>query len=211
MGGFFSFIHTIMAIKVEFYQLITPVHIAKKYFPKQYENESCWNDGVICTPIGAMNSFDINSIIGECEKLGLRRFREENGEKIIGDYYIGTQFGLDDTFQYRKGDWIRVHNGVAWNPYFLYGKNIPEEFPCFYGGFYYESKQVWEESKTALLCFNDILDKYNLKRQPIKEENLLSEIISSIPEKTPYDNFFYELSQRTLEQEFIEYQKYNNI
>ena len=107
--------------------------------------------------------------------------------------------GLDDTFQYRKSDWIRVHNGVAWNPYLPYGKNIPIKFPCFYGGFYYESKQVWEESKTALLCFNDILDKYNLKRQPIKEENLLSEIISSIPEKTPYDNFFYELSQRTLE------------
>ena len=64
-------------------------------------------------PMGAMNSFDINSIIRECEKLGLRRFREENGEKIIGDYYIGTQFGLDDTFQYRKSDWIRVHNGVC--------------------------------------------------------------------------------------------------
>ena len=67
-----------MAIKIEFYQLITPVHIAKKYFPKQYENESCCNDGVICTPMGAMNSFDISYIIRECEKLGLRRFKEEN-------------------------------------------------------------------------------------------------------------------------------------
>ena len=200
-----------MAIKVEFYQLITPVHIAKKYFPKQYENESYWNDGVICTPMGTMNPFDISSIIGECEKFGLIRFKEENGERIIGDYYIGTQSGLDDTFQYKKSNWIRVHNGVAWNPYLPYGKNIPIKFPCFYGGFYYESKQVWEESKTALLCFNDILDKYNLKRQPIKEENLLSEIISSIPDRTPYDSFFYELSQRTLEQEFIEYQRYNNI
>ena len=211
MGGFFSFIHITMAIKIEFYQLITPTHIAWKYFPKQYENESYWNDGVICTPMGTMNPFDISSIIGECEKFGLIRFKEENGERIIGDYYIGTQSGLDDTFQYKKSNWIRVHNGVAWNPYLPYGKNIPIKFPCFYGGFYYESKQVWEESKTALLCFNDILDKYNLKRQPIKEENLLSEIISSIPEKTPYDNFFYELSQRTLEQEFIEYQRYNNI
>ena len=91
MGGFFCFIHIIMAIKIEFYQLITPVHIAKKYFPKQYENESCWNDGVICTPMGTMNSFDISSIIRECERLGLRRFKEENGERIIGDYYIGTQ------------------------------------------------------------------------------------------------------------------------
>ena len=200
-----------MAIRIEFYQLITPVHIARKYFLKQYENESCWNDGVICTPMGTMNSFDISSIIGECEKMGLRRFKEENGEIIIGDYYIGTQSRLDDTFQYKKSNWIRVHNGVAWNPYLPYGKNIPEEFPCFYAGFYYESKQVWNESKTALLCFNDILDKYNLKRQPIKEENLLSEIISSIPEKTPYDSFFYELSQRTLEYEFIKYQKHNNI
>ena len=141
-----------MAIKVEFYQLITPVHIAKKYFPKQYENESYWNDGVICTPMGTMNPFDISSIIGECEKFGLIRFKEENGERIIGDYYIGTQSGLDDTFQYKKSNWIRVHNGVAWNPYLPYGKNIPIKFPCFYGGFYYESKQVWEESKTALLC-----------------------------------------------------------
>lgn len=70
---------------------------------------------------------------------------------------------------------------------------------------------MWEESKTALLCFNDILDKHNLKRPSIKEGNILSEIISGIPEKTPYDNFFYELSQRTLEQEFIEYKKHNNI
>ena len=105
-----------MAIKIEFYQLITPVHIAKKYFPKQYENESCWNDGVICTPMGTMNSFDISSIIRECERLGLRRFKEENGERIIGDYYIGTQSGLDDTFQYKKSNLIRVYNGVAWNP-----------------------------------------------------------------------------------------------
>ena len=108
MGGFFSFIHITMAIKIEFYQLITPTHIAWKYFPKQYENESCWNDGVICTPMGTMNPFDISSIIGECEKLGIRRFREENGEKIIGDYYISTQFGLDDTFHYRKSNWVRA-------------------------------------------------------------------------------------------------------
>lgn len=194
-----------MAIKIGFYQLITPVHIAKKYFPKQYENESCWNDGAICTPMGTMNPFDISSIIEECEKIGLRRFKEENGERIIWDCYIGTQSGLDDTFQCKKSDWIRGFHGVAWNPYFPYGKNIPIKFPCFYGGFYYESKQVWEESKTALLCFNDMLDKHNLKRPPIKGGNILSEIISSIPEKTPYDNFFYELSQRTLEQVFIEY------
>ena len=93
MGGFFSFIHITMAIKIEFYQLITPTHIAWKYFPKQYENESCWNDGVICTPMGTMNLFDINSIIRECEKLGLRRFKEENRERIIGDYYIGAENG----------------------------------------------------------------------------------------------------------------------
>lgn len=120
------------------------------------------------------------------QKNGLRRFKEENGERIIGDYYIGTQSGLDDTFQCKKSDWIRVCHGVAWNPYFPYGKNIPIKFPCFYGGFYYESKQVWEESKTALLCFNDMLDKHNLKRPPIKGGNILSEIILSIPEKTPY-------------------------
>ena len=83
--------------------------------------------------------------------------------------------------------------------------------PCFYGGFYYESKQVWEESKTALLCFNDILDKHNLKRQPIKEENLLSEIISSIPDRTAFDSFFYELSLSTLEYDFIMSQTHNNI
>ena len=192
-----------MAIKIEFYQLITPVHIAKKYFPKQYENESCWNDGVICTPMGAMNPFDISSIIRECEELGLKRFREENGEKIIGDYYIGTQSGLNDTLQY-KSDWIRVCHGVAWNPSCPLGNDIPDKFPCFHGGFYYESGQ-------ALSAFNKILDEHEPKQLSGMEDNLLLKIISDLPTPTPYDGFFHELSRKTMEQEFIEYQKRNNI
>lgn len=199
-----------MAIKIEFYQLITPVHIAKKYFPKQYENESCWNDGVICTPMGAMNPFDISSIIRECEELGLKRFREENGEKIIGDYYIGTQSGLNDTLQY-KSDWIRVCHGVAWNPSRPLGNDIPDKFPCFHGGFYYESGQVWKESGQALSAFNKILDEHEPKQLSGMEDNLLLKIISDLPTPTPYDGFFHELSRKTMEQEFIEYQKRNNI
>ncbi len=199
-----------MAIKIEFYQLITPVHIAKKYFPKQYENESCWNDGVICTPMGAMNPFDISSIIRECEELGLKRFREENGEKIIGDYYIGTQSGLNDTLQY-KSDWIRVCHGVAWNPSCPLGNDIPDKFPCFHGGFYYESGQVWKESGQALSAFNKILDEHEPKQLSGMEDNLLLKIISDLPTPTPYDGFFHELSRKTMEQEFIEYQKRNNI
>lgn len=199
-----------MAIKIEFYQLITPVHIAKKYFPKQYENESCWNDGVICTPMGAMNPFDISSIIRECEELGLKRFREENGEKIIGDYYIGTQSGLNDTLQY-KSDWIRVCHGVAWNPSCPLGNDIPDKFPCFHGGFYYESGQVWKESGQALSAFNKILDEHEPKQLSGMEDNLLLKIISDLPTPTPYDGFFHELSRKTMEQEFIKYQKRNNI
>lgn len=199
-----------MAIKIEFYQLITPVHIAKKYFPKQYENESCWNDGVICTPMGAMNPFDISSIIRECEELGLKRFREENGEKIIGDYYIGTQSGLNDTLQY-KSDWIRVCHGVAWNPSCPLGNDISDKFPCFHGGFYYESGQVWKESGQALSAFNKILDEHEPKQLSGMEDNLLLKIISDLPTPTPYDGFFHELSRKTMEQEFIEYQKRNNI
>lgn len=200
-----------MAIKVEFYQLITPVHIAREYFPKQYENESCLNDGVICTPMGAMNPFDTSSIIRECEDLGLRRFREENGEKIIGDYYIGTQSGLDDTFQYRKSDWIKVCYGVAWNPSCPLGNDIPDKFPCFHGGFYYESRQVWEEAGQALSAFNKILDEHEPKQLSGMENDLLLKIISDLPTPTPYDGFFHELSRKTMEQEFIEYQKRNNI
>lgn len=211
MGGFFSFIHITMAIKIEFYQLITPTHIAWKYFPKQYENESCWNDGVICTPMGTMNLFDINSIIRECEKLGLRRFKEENGERIIGDYYIGTQSGLDDTFQYKKSNLIRVYNGVAWNPSCPLGNDIPYKFPCFHAGFYYESRQVWEEAKQALSAFNKILDEHEPKQLSGTEDDLLLKIISGLPSQTPYDSFFHELSRKTMEQEFIEYRKRNNI
>lgn len=190
-----------MAIKIECYRLITSVRTARQYFPNEYEEIQCLNDGIICSPIGAMNQSDINSIIQECEKSGLRRFRQENTENIIGNYYIGTENGLDNTYQYKNKTWIRVHNGVAWNPYSPYGKNLPKKFPCFYGGFYYESKQIWEEAKIALSCFNDILDRHDLKRQTTKGKNLLSEIISSIPNKTPYDNFFYELSRKTFEHE----------
>lgn len=200
-----------MAIKVEFYQLITPVYIAREYFPKQYENEFCWNDGVICTPMGAMNPFDTSFIIKECEELGLKRFMEENGEKIIGDYYIGTQSGLDDTFQYKKSDWIRVCHGVAWNPSCPLGNDIPDKFPCFHTGFYYESRQVWEECGQALSAFNKTLDEHEPKQLSGMEDDLLLKIISSLPHPTPYDGFFHELSQKTMEQEFIEYRKRNNI
>ena len=157
-----------------------------------------------------MNPFDISSIIRECEELGLKRFREENGEKIIGDYYIGTQSGLNDTLQY-KSDWIRVCHGVAWNPSCPLGNDIPDKFPCFHGGFYYESGQVWKESGQALSAFNKILDEHEPKQLSGMEDNLLLKIISDLPTPTPYDGFFHELSRKTMEQEFIEYQKRNNI
>ena len=160
--------------------------------------------------MGAMNPFDISSIIRECEELGLKRFREENGEKIIGDYYIGTQSGLNDTLQY-KSDWIRVCHGVAWNPSCPLGNDIPDKFPCFHGGFYYESGQVWKESGQALSAFNKILDEHEPKQLSGMEDNLLLKIISDLPTPTPYDGFFHELSRKTMEQEFIEYQKRNNI
>ena len=67
-----------MAIRIDCYELITPVQIGKQYFPKQYAEEWCWNDGVICTPMRAMNPWGMDSIMETCEELSLKRFREEN-------------------------------------------------------------------------------------------------------------------------------------
>lgn len=196
-----------MAIRVEFYRLITPVHIAKQYFPGQYAEKWCWNDGAICTPMGAMNPCDISNIIRECEDLGLKKFREGNGERIIGDYYIGMQFGFDDTSLYKKSDWVRVYHDVAWNPSFPLGKRIPDKFPCFHGGFYYESEKVWEEAGLALDAFNEALDEYEPKPLSGKEEDLLFDM----PRTTPYDNFFNRLAMRTLEREIFGDKKLHNL
>lgn len=76
---------------------------------------------------------------------------------------------------------------------------------------YYESGQVWKESGQALSAFNKILDEHEPKQLSGMEDNLLLKIISDLPTPTPYDGFFHELSRKTMEQEFIEYQKRNNI
>ena len=91
------------------------------------------------------------------------------------------------------------------------GNDIPYKFPCFHAGFYYESRQVWEEAKQALSAFNKILDEHEPKQLSGTEDDLLLKIISGLPSQTPYDSFFHELSRKTMEQEFIEYRKRNNI
>ncbi|MCD8317504.1 MAG: hypothetical protein LUC45_00980 [Paraprevotella sp.] len=65
-----------MAIRIECYELITPSRIGELYFPKQYADEWCWNDGAICTPMSAMNRWDMDAIVEDCMKLGLKRYRE---------------------------------------------------------------------------------------------------------------------------------------
>lgn len=104
-----------MAIRIECYGLITQSRIGKLYFPKQYADEWNRNDGTICNPMSAMNRRDMATIVEDCMKLGLKRYKEENGERTIGDFYVATQSGLDDTLD-MKSDWLRVYQCVAWNP-----------------------------------------------------------------------------------------------
>ena len=123
-----------MAIRIECYGLITPSRIGKLYFPKQYADERCRNDRAICNPMSAMSRLDMAAIVEDCMKLGLERYKEENGERTIGDFYVSTQFGFDDTLD-MKSDWLRVYQGVAWNPACPMGIGLPDKFPCWHGGF----------------------------------------------------------------------------
>ena len=144
-----------MAIRIECYGLITPSRIGRQYFPKQYADEWCRNDGAICNPMSAMNRRDMAAIVEDCMKMGLKRHKEENGERTIGDFYVATQFGLDDTLD-MKSDWLRVYQGVAWNPACPMGNGLPDKFPCWHGGFYYESAKEWDTAGLALSAFNEV-------------------------------------------------------
>lgn len=184
-----------MAIRIECYGLITQSRIGKLYFPKQYADEWCWNDGVICNPMSAMNRWDMAAIVEDCLKLGLKRDKEENGERIIGDFYVATQFGLDDTLN-MKSDWLRVYQGVAWNPACPMGVGLPDKFPCSHGGFYYESAEEWETANLALSAFNETLEKHF--SECINRETDLNPFgLPPFPDATPYDDFFVKLGQKS--------------
>lgn len=148
-----------MAIRVECYELITPSQIGELYFPEQYADEWCWNDGMVCTPLSAMSSWHMAAIVEDCMKMGLKRYKEDNGERTIGDFYVATELGFDDTLD-MKSDWIRVYKGVAWHPACPMGVGLPDNFPCWHGGFYYESAEEWETAKLALSAFNEVLEKH---------------------------------------------------
>lgn len=192
-----------MAIRLEFYKLIVPIQTGKLYYPEFMGLTWCWNDGVICAPGCAMNTHDAISIIKDCENIGLSGLTEIDGERKIVDFCMVNQFG-DPLLV--KCDWLRVHNGVAWNPNFPFGIHQPDDFPCEYGGFYYESQEVWEQSKLALSAFNEVLGEYEQK-QLTHENNKLSsdglfDFMPLMPQKTAYDNFFVDLALRTFDQDY---------
>ena len=185
-----------MAIRIQCYRLITQSQIGKQYFSEQYAKEWCWNDGAICNPMSAMNRRDMNEIVEECVKRGLKRYKEENGEKTIGDFYVATQFGLDDTLDI-KSDWLRVYQGVAWNPACPMGIGLPDKFPCWHGGFYYESAEEWETAGFALTFFNEALEKHFSECMNRKTETDPFGLLSLLPDKTPYDDFFIRLGEKS--------------
>lgn len=184
-----------MAIRIECYGLITQSRIGKQYFPKQYADEWCWNDGAICNPMSAMNRLDMAAIVEDCMKLGLEKYKEENGERTIGDFYVATQFGLDDTLN-MKNDWLRAYQGVAWNPACPMGIGLPDKFPCWHGGFHYESAEEWETAKLALSAFNDALNKHFSECRS-QETGLNPFGLPPFPDATPYDDFFARLGQKS--------------
>ncbi|MEG2157582.1 MAG: hypothetical protein RRY07_07335 [Bacteroidaceae bacterium] len=103
------------------------------------------------------------------------------------------------------------HQGAAWNPAFPFGLFQPNEFPCEYGGFFYENKDVLEQSKVALLAFDKVLKEYEQKLITHENEDIEASSDGSfqfpmplIPQRTPYDNFFIALAHRTLEYELFE-------
>lgn len=196
-----------MAIRIEFYELIVPVQTGKLYYPQNMDYFWCWNDGVICTPRGAMNPSDVCSIMAHCEDMGLIELKETGGEKKLQDYCIVSQFC---SYLDAKCDWLRVRKGVAWNPEYPFGLNLPEKFPCSYGGFYFESKEIWEQSKVALRALDEAMEEYEQKKKQksmVQEKeridsNGLSLLEFDVVPHTPYDNFFVELAKKTLEQDF---------
>lgn len=184
-----------MAIRIEFYALIMPVDIAKRYFPKDYPDKWCWKDGAICRIMGALDPGDAWEIVDICSHLGLDRYKEQDGRKLIGDFYMASQFGLEDTITPdREADWLRAYQGVAWNPNCPLGLDLPYIFPCWHGGFYYSSEEVWQQASSALSAFNEVLDEYRderMRQVDFLDDSELS--IFGLPYKTPYDNFFINL------------------
>lgn len=192
-----------MAIRIEFYELIVPVQTGKLYYPEFMGLSWNWNDGVICTPGGAMNTLDAKDIIADCENIGLTGLTEIDGETKNVDFCLVNQFGGPLP---AKCDWLRTYNGVAWNPEFPFGVHHPDDFPCEYGGFFYESQEVWEESKLALLAFDEVLAEYE-QNQPTHENHEIKsdglfDFMPLMPQNTPYDNFFVELVQKTYMAEY---------
>lgn len=186
-----------MAIRIECYALITPVDIAKRYFPEDYPNEWCWKDGAICRIMGAMNPWDAQSMVETCINLGLVRYKEHDGKKRIGDFYVASQLGLDDTdMQDKETDWLRVYQGVAWNPSCPLGIDLPDKFPCWRGGFYYESAEEWRTAKLALAAFNKALEKH-FSECMNRETDLHPFDFPPFPDATPYDDFFVRLGHKS--------------
>lgn len=196
-----------MAIRIECYTLIIPVDIGKRYFPEDYPNEWCWNDGAICRIMGAMNPLDVRSMVETCLKLGLIRYKGYGGKIRIGDFYVASQFGWDDTnMQDKESGWLRVYQGVAWNPSYPLGLDLPNKFPCYHGGFYYKSEEVWRQSRLALSAFNKVLDEH--RNECLKKTDCLEDsesLFSGLPRPTPYDDFFIDLERETFKHQLEEH------
>ncbi|MCD8317505.1 MAG: hypothetical protein LUC45_00985 [Paraprevotella sp.] len=108
---------------------------------------------------------------------------------------MATQFGLDDTLNI-KSDWLRVYQGVAWNPACPMGIGFPDKFPCWNGGFYYESAEEWETAGLALAAFDEALEKH-FSECTSQETDLNQFGLPSFPDATPYDGFFVRLGQKS--------------
>lgn len=189
-----------MAIKIECNSLITTVEIGKKYFPEEYAENWYWNDGVICWLMISFSPNEVSSMIEKCEKLGLKRFKEENGKKVVGDYFIVSHSGCDRTLEFAQCDWIRIYNDVAWHLSFPMGKDVPA-FPCYRGGYYYKSKEVWDRMELALEYFNKVID--TCYEKPIKVETF-DDFFKYCVKETPFDSFFQDLELQTSEQQSFE-------
>lgn len=186
-----------MAIRVEFYELITHEQFGKQYFPEYVGCDWYWSDSVICAPWGSMMRDQLDEMIDEYLDKGLTLLKDADGEKGFADFcVVNDRRGLFNV----KCEWLRVYNGVAWNPESLFGLDQPNKFPCYYGGFYYESEKVWEQSKAVLLAFDEAFDEYERKNVAYREGKVISGDLFSLDLKLPlipYDKFFIELGEQT--------------
>lgn len=186
-----------MAIRVEFkhYELIVPEQTGQLYFPECIGCDWNWGDGIVCAPWGSLERKEMIELLDECKDKGLSGLKEIDGMKEFADFCVANK--SIDYLKY-KCDWLRVYKGVAWNPEYPFGKNEPNEFPCHYGGFYYESKEVWEQSKMVLLAFDEAIQEFQTLVYEYSKANSgdLSEV-GLAPAKILYDDFFIELGDQT--------------